>query len=153
MIRYDLICEQRQSFDGSFRDFRRLRPAGEAGLDIVSALRLDQDRKGDHGAARHGRAQTRRVRTGRSRGRVSRCDDGAGGKELRTKLRELREHLTKNSDNVGKRFPEEARKMHYGEIKHRSIYGEAIPRTPRRCMRKALPFTRCRCSPRTKTRV
>ena len=25
----------------------------------------------------------------------------------------------------GKKFPEEARKMHYGEIEHRSIYGEA----------------------------
>jgi hypothetical protein len=45
--------------------------------------------------------------------------------ELRQKLKELREHLTKNSDYVGKKFPEEARKMHYGEIDHRSIYGEA----------------------------
>ena len=45
--------------------------------------------------------------------------------ELRQKLKELREHLTNNSDYVGKKFPEEARKMHYGEIDHRSIYGEA----------------------------
>lgn len=45
--------------------------------------------------------------------------------ELRQKLKELREHLTKNSDYVGKKFPEEARKMHYGETDHRSIYGEA----------------------------
>jgi hypothetical protein len=47
--------------------------------------------------------------------------------ELRTKLRELREHLVKNADNVGQRFPEEARKMHYGEKEHRSIYGTASP--------------------------
>jgi hypothetical protein len=46
-------------------------------------------------------------------------------RELRTKLRELRDHLVKNADYVGQRFPEEARKMHYGEIQHRSIYGEA----------------------------
>jgi len=45
--------------------------------------------------------------------------------ELRQKLRELREHLTKSSDYVGKKFPEEARKMHYGESDPRSIYGEA----------------------------
>jgi hypothetical protein len=45
--------------------------------------------------------------------------------EFRTKLKELREHLTKNSDYVGQKFPEEARKMHYGEQEHRSIYGEA----------------------------
>ncbi len=47
--------------------------------------------------------------------------------ELRTKLRELREHLVKNAENVGQRFPEEARKMHYGEKEHRSIYGTASP--------------------------
>jgi hypothetical protein len=45
--------------------------------------------------------------------------------EFRRKLKELRDHLTANADNVGKKFPEEARKMHYGETKHRSIYGEA----------------------------
>jgi hypothetical protein len=47
--------------------------------------------------------------------------------EFRAKLKELRDHLTKNADNVGSKFPEEARKMHYGEIEHRSIYGEASP--------------------------
>ena len=45
--------------------------------------------------------------------------------EFRKKLKELRDHLTANADNVGKKFPEEARKMHYGESEHRSIYGEA----------------------------
>ena len=48
-------------------------------------------------------------------------------KEFRAKLKELRDHLTKNADNVGAKFPEEARKMHYGESEHRSIYGEASP--------------------------
>ena len=46
-------------------------------------------------------------------------------RELRKKLKELREHVTKNADYVGARFPEQARKIHYGEIEHRSIYGEA----------------------------
>jgi hypothetical protein len=48
-------------------------------------------------------------------------------RELRKKLKELREHITKNADYVGPRFPEQARKIHYGEIEHRSIYGEASP--------------------------
>jgi hypothetical protein len=47
--------------------------------------------------------------------------------ELRTKLRELRDHIVKNADNVGEKFPNEARKMHYGDIEHRPIYGEASP--------------------------
>ncbi len=46
-------------------------------------------------------------------------------RELRKKLKELREHITKNADYVGPRFPEQARKIHYGETEHRSIYGEA----------------------------
>jgi hypothetical protein len=48
-------------------------------------------------------------------------------RELRKKLKELREHITKNADYVGARFPEQARKIHYGEVEHRSIYGEASP--------------------------
>jgi hypothetical protein len=48
-------------------------------------------------------------------------------RELRAKLKELRDHITKNADNVGERFPNEARKMHYGDIEHRPIYGEASP--------------------------
>ena len=46
-------------------------------------------------------------------------------RELRKKLKELREHITKNADYVGPRFPEQARKIHYGEMERRSIYGEA----------------------------
>ncbi|MBN9043729.1 MAG: hypothetical protein BGP05_16085 [Rhizobiales bacterium 62-47] len=45
--------------------------------------------------------------------------------ELRAKLKELRDHVVKNADNVGEQFPNEARKMHYGDIEHRPIYGEA----------------------------
>jgi hypothetical protein len=48
-------------------------------------------------------------------------------RELRHKLKELRDHITKNASYVGPRFPEEARKIHYGEAEHRSIYGEASP--------------------------
>ena len=48
-------------------------------------------------------------------------------RELRAKLRELRDHIVKNADNIGERFPNEARKMHYGDIEHRPIYGEASP--------------------------
>jgi hypothetical protein len=66
-----------------------------------------------------GRAQARRCRKLRPRPPQER--------EYRSKLKELRDHLTKNADNVGAKFPEEARKMHYGETEHRSIFGEASP--------------------------
>ncbi len=40
-------------------------------------------------------------------------------------LKEMREKITANAENVGERFPEEARKIHYGESEERGIYGEA----------------------------
>src|SRR5438477_3751803 len=52
-------------------------------------------------------------------------------RELRTKLKELRDHIVNNADNVAERFPTEARKMHYGDIEHRPIYGEASPQEAR----------------------
>ena len=60
--------------------------------------------------------------------------------EFRAKLKELREHLTKNADNVGTKFPEEARKMHYGEIEHRSIYGEASPQDAKELHEEGIEF-------------
>ena len=60
--------------------------------------------------------------------------------ELRGKLKELREHLTKNADYVGAKFPEEARKMHYGEIEHRSIYGEASPKEAKELYDEGIEF-------------
>ena len=40
-------------------------------------------------------------------------------------LYELKKHVEENSDYVGDKFPEEARKIHYGEEEPRSIHGEA----------------------------
>jgi hypothetical protein len=60
--------------------------------------------------------------------------------EFRKKLKELREHLTANADNVGKKFPEEARKMHYGEVEHRSIYGEATAQDAKALHEEGIEF-------------
>jgi hypothetical protein len=60
--------------------------------------------------------------------------------ELRQKLREIHDHLTKNSEHVGPRFSEEAKKMHYGEIEHRSIYGEASPEQAKELAEEGIEF-------------
>ncbi len=61
-------------------------------------------------------------------------------RELRQKLKELREHITKNADYVGSRFSEQARKIHYGETEHRSIYGEASPEEARELHEEGIEF-------------
>jgi hypothetical protein len=42
-----------------------------------------------------------------------------------TKIAELNKHIADTCDYVGKNFAEEARKIHYGEVEHHEIYGEA----------------------------
>jgi hypothetical protein len=64
----------------------------------------------------------------------------AAEQELRHKLKELRDHVTKNAHYVGPRFPEEARKIHYGETKHRSIYGEASPEEAKQLHEEGIEF-------------
>ena len=61
-------------------------------------------------------------------------------RELRKKLKELREHIVKNADYVGPRFPEQARKIHYGETEHRSIYGEATPEEAKELDEEGIAF-------------
>ncbi len=60
--------------------------------------------------------------------------------EFRAKLKELREHIVKNADDVGQKFPEEARKMHYGETEHRSIYGVASPDDAKELAEEGIEF-------------
>jgi hypothetical protein len=64
----------------------------------------------------------------------------AAERELRHKLKELRDHITKNAHYVGPRFPEEARKIHYGETEHRSIYGEASPEEAKQLHEEGIEF-------------
>jgi hypothetical protein len=45
-----------------------------------------------------------------------------------SKIAELNKHIAETCDYVGETFPEEARKIHYGEAEHREIYGEASPK-------------------------
>lgn len=37
------------------------------------------------------------------------------------------QHVLKNTEDVGERFPEEVRRIHYGETEHRGIRGVASP--------------------------
>jgi hypothetical protein len=61
-------------------------------------------------------------------------------RELRQKLKEIRDHIVKNANYVGSRFPEEARKIHYGETEHRSIYGEASPEDAKALHEEGIEF-------------
>ena len=46
-------------------------------------------------------------------------------KTMATNIKKFKKIIEKNFDYVGDKFPEEARKIHYGEEEPRSIHGEA----------------------------
>ena len=46
-------------------------------------------------------------------------------KTMANNIKKLRNEIEKNFDYVGDKFTEEAKKIKYGEVKERSIYGEA----------------------------
>ena len=46
-------------------------------------------------------------------------------RKMRQFVTGLRKYVQENAEYVGPKFPEEARKIHYGETEERHIYGEA----------------------------
>lgn len=59
---------------------------------------------------------------------------------MRVMLKALRDHVRSNFDYVGERFPEEARKIHYGESKEHAIYGEANQEEAKELQDEGIPF-------------
>ena len=46
-------------------------------------------------------------------------------RKMRQYMTGLRKYVEENAENVGEKFPDEARKIHYGEKEERPIYGHA----------------------------
>src|SRR5262245_15338972 len=55
-------------------------------------------------------------------------------------LRKLRAELTVNSDYVGPKFPEEARKIHFDDAPARAIHGEATPQEAQELDEEGVPI-------------
>lgn len=45
-------------------------------------------------------------------------------RRMRALMRAVREQIVAKAEHVGPRFPEEARRIHFGEVESRAIYGE-----------------------------
>jgi hypothetical protein len=62
--------------------------------------------------------------------------------ELRKALVEMRKQVEANCENVGDRFAEEARRIHYGEAEKRGIYGEATNDDAKSLAEEGIEFAR-----------
>ncbi len=125
MIRYDLHCEAGHGFESWFRssgdyDAQRKKKLVECPVcgspEIEKQIMAPRLKRTD---------KAPRAKQSEEKAPVAMMSPQEA--EFRQKLRELRDHVTKNAEDVGEKFPELARKMHNEEIERRSIYGEASP--------------------------
>lgn len=113
MIKYRLICGHDHEFEGWFRDSADFDAQSEEGLVECPACGSDEIRKAVMAPA------------------IARGKDARGERlaaiqqDMARAVERARSYVEKNFDYVGEKFPEEARKIHYGESKERGIYGEA----------------------------
>lgn len=116
MIKYNIICDASHEFEGWFRSSDAFDQQATDGLLECPICGSQNVRKAIMAPA-----------IARSTGAPS-----AGSKRL-GEMREAmmdavqraRSYVEKNYDYVGDKFPEEARRIHYGESTERLIYGEA----------------------------
>ncbi|MDH3593661.1 MAG: DUF1178 family protein [Rhodospirillales bacterium] len=113
MIVYDLKCRDGHQFEAWFRDsgaYDAQVEAGEVRCPVCGCTNV----------------QKALMAPNLSRGEASApaAQEDQGAAEARRALLELRRQVESNCDYVGARFPEEARRIHYGESDRRGIYGE-----------------------------
>jgi hypothetical protein len=149
MIRYALICQRGHQFESWFQDSAAYDKQAKRGLvncphcgtakveKAIMAPRLSATAKKRSKAIE---APETALETTPTPAPAPVAMISPQEQEIRAKLKELRDHLTKNADNVGAKFPEEARKMHFGEIEHRSIYGVASPEEAKDLSEEGIEF-------------
>jgi hypothetical protein len=136
MIRYALICDKKHQFDvwfGNSADYDKQRKRSLVTCPACGSTKVEKAVMAPAVSRTRKRAAARPVPVPAPIAHSAPASPAPEPvaiispqeQELRARVKELRDQLIKNSDDVGSKFPEEARKMHYGEIEHRSIYGEA----------------------------
>ena len=115
MIRFALLCDKDHEFDGWFKDsaaFDQQAGDGEIACPYCGSTTVSKGLMAPNIAAKSNRKVTA----------AAAAPDAADVVET---FRKMREYVQENSDYVGDKFAEEARRIHYDEADARSIYGEA----------------------------
>ncbi len=131
MIRYALICDKGHQFESWFQDSAAYDKQARRKLVACpqcNSTKVEKAMMAPRLAGRRTRAAPMEVSSAPAPETAAPVAMMSPQEQfLREKLKELRDHVTKNADYVGDKFPDLARQMHYEEIDQRSIYGEAKP--------------------------
>ena len=116
MIKFNLACEKAHDFEAWF----------SSGLDFE-----DQQSRGLVSCPHCGSVDVQKalmvpsVSTGRAKEAKQQMMMSAAQQEAMKTIREMVKQVKDNTENVGDKFSEEARKIHYGETEARGIHGSA----------------------------
>lgn len=116
MIRYALSCIKTHDFEGWFsssEDFERQRISGLVTCPVCDSAEVTKT------------LMAPSVSTARKKDELRVLAVEAAQKEAIRKLKDVVAEIRANADDVGDRFAEEARKIHYGETEQRGIIGKA----------------------------
>lgn len=155
MIVFDVSCSNEHVFEGWFKDSDSFGEQVEAGAiacpvcgdtnvrKALMAPNVAGIRKGKDDAAPIGQSADADMPSAQA-GVPNAAMTAPDGKlaEFVEALHEFKKHVEENSDYVGDTFPEEARKIHYGETEARSIYGEATPEEAEDLVEEGVDFHR-----------
>jgi len=117
MILFQLKCEHDHEFEAWFKDGATYE-AQAANGDLSCPM---------CGTSNVGKAlMAPRLRTSRQKEvAAEKLKQKAVAEATQAAIAEIRKQVESNCENVGNKFAEEARKIHYGETEKRGIYGQA----------------------------
>ncbi len=121
MIRYDLICAKGHEFDGWFSDSAAYDKQAKRGF-------VECTHCGTNKVQKQLMAPGISAKSNRKPEPSQAMVAGPVDPRMKAMLqmaREMRAHVEKSAENVGDKFAEEARKIHYGETAERGIFGNA----------------------------
>lgn len=137
MIKYRLRCEHDHEFEGWFRrgadyDVQAaggLLSCGQCGSRrIEKALMAPNVTPSDKRATPTAASETSAAPAPAATSPMPEAMAAGMPPQVLEMARRIRAHLREHAENVGPRFAEEARRIHYNEAEPRGIYGQASPR-------------------------
>ena len=116
MIKFDLICENQHIFEASFDDsnsFEKQKSRKQIECPFCNSTKISKSVMAPNISGK----STSSAKINREKKKIF--------SNYNKQLNKIKSEIEKNFTYVGKKFPEEARKIHYGEAKDKPIYGEA----------------------------
>ena len=120
MIVFDLSCEKAHRFEGWFssaEDFDAQVKDDQVSCPVCGSVSISRQLSAPY--VNTGRAEPVAATTNPS------SETAVAGVDMESLHRKFVEFVLKNSEDVGRKFPDEARKIHYEEKPRRSIRGQA----------------------------